>query len=187
MLACACMRLSVHLSCCSLSQKLRTRTCLCPRPRPSPAQEDDSSDNVNHRFVAAALPHLVPLLLEQMTKQEEGQESEEGVWNVSMAAATCLALCSQVAGDAVVPLVMPYVQQHIQSSSGPESWRQREAATFAFGSILEGPSVETLSQLVQNGLGFLLTALKQDPSAYVKDTTAWTIGVTRAGGRGEGG
>ena len=84
---------------------------------------------MNHRFVAAALPHLVPLLLEQMTKQEEGQESEEGVWNVSMAAATCLALCSQVAGDAVVPLVMPYVQQHIQSSSGPESWRQGSPAT----------------------------------------------------------
>lgn len=30
-------------------------------------------DSVNHQFIKAALPHLVPLLLEQLTKQEEGQ------------------------------------------------------------------------------------------------------------------
>lgn len=30
-------------------------------------------DAVNHAFIKAALPHLVPLLLEQLTKQEEGQ------------------------------------------------------------------------------------------------------------------
>lgn len=34
-----------------------------------------------------------------------------------------------------------------------------------------------MGQLVQSGLGFLLTALKQDPNAHVKDTTAWTIGA----------
>ena len=40
--------------------------------------------------------------------------------------------------------------------------------------------METLGQLVQSGLGFLLTALKQDPNAHVKDTTAWTIGARKA-------
>ncbi|KAL4428164.1 hypothetical protein ABPG75_002253 [Micractinium tetrahymenae] len=134
------------------------------------------ADSVNHNFIKTALPHLVPLLLEQLTKQEEGQETDDGVWNVSMAAGTCLALCASVAGDAIVPLVMPYVTANIQKTDGAESWRAREAATFAFGSILEGPGVETLGQLVQSGLGFLLTALKQDPNAHVKDTTAWTIG-----------
>jgi importin subunit beta-1 len=133
-------------------------------------------DTVNHHFIKAALPHLVPLLLEQLTKQEEGQETDDGVWNVSMAAGTCLALCASVADDAIVPLVMPFVTANIQKTDGAESWRYREAATFAFGSILEGPGVEMLGQLVQSGLGFLLTALKQDPNAHVKDTTAWTIG-----------
>ncbi len=47
--------------------------------------------------------------------------------------------------------------------------------------LLQG--VETLGQLVQSGLGFLLTALKQDPNAHVKDTTAWTIGVLALLGR----
>jgi importin subunit beta-1 len=149
--------------------------CPSARARLQDAGSSDA-DSVNHHFIKAALPHLVPLLLEQLTKQEEGQETDDGVWNVSMAAGTCLALCASVAGDAIVPLVMPFVTQHIQSADGAESWRAREAATFAFGSILEGPGVETLGQLVQSGLGFLLTALKQDPSAHVKDTTAWTIG-----------
>ncbi len=48
---------------------------------------------------------------------------------------------------------------------------------------LQGPGVETLGQLVQSGLGFLLTALKQDPNAHVKDTTAWTIGASLGYGK----
>eukprot|EP00887_Chlorella_sp_A99_P006846 scaffold2.g6846.t1 len=133
------------------------------------------SESINHRFIQAALPHLVPLLLEQLTKQEEGQEAEDGSWNLAMAAGSCLGLCASAAGDAIVPLVMPYVQANIQKQDGAESWRYREAATFAFGSILEGPSAPTLGQLVHSGLGFLLAALK-DPNPQVKNTTAWTIG-----------
>lgn len=169
-----------------LAPRASHTTCHLPPATPVPppqAAGSSEADTVNHAFIRHALPHLVPLLLEQLTKQEEGQEADDGVWNVSMAAGTCLALCASVAGDAIVPLVMPYVTANIQKADGADSWRAREAATFAFGSILEGPSVETLGQLVQSGLGFLLTALKQDPNAHVKDTTAWTIGAG-AGGAG---
>lgn len=65
---------------------------------------------VHHHFIQAALPHLVPMLLEQLTKQDEGQDQEEGTWNMAMAGGTCLDLVAQSVGDAVVPLVMPYVQ-----------------------------------------------------------------------------
>lgn len=68
-----------------------------------------------------------------------------------------------------------FSQANIQKNGSPEDWRYREAATFAFGSILEGPTVETLAQLARSGLGFLLTALK-DSNPSVKNTTAWTIG-----------
>ncbi|KFM27543.1 Importin subunit beta-1 [Auxenochlorella protothecoides] len=137
----------------------------------------EEEGGVLHGFVAAALPQLAPLLLEQLTKQEEGEEGEEGAWNLAMAAGTCLGLCAGVVGDAIVPLVMPYVQANIQKNSTPEDWRAREAATFAFGSMLEGPSPETLGSLVSAGLPFLLAALK-DAHPQVKNTTAWTIGRT---------
>ena len=87
-----------------------------------------------------------------------------------------LAPPALVAADPRTCRARPAAQANIQAKDGAESWRQREAATFAFGSILEGPSVQTLSQLVHSGLPFLLAALK-DPSAHVKDTTAWTIGA----------
>ena len=149
---------------------------LTPGAPARPQDEDEGAGGaVNHRFIAAALPHLVPLLLAQLTKQEEGQEAEDGAWNLAMAGGTCLGLCACAAGDAVVPLVMPFVQENIQRAGGGEEWRQREAATFAFGSILEGPGVATLAQVAHSGLGFLLAALK-DPNPAVKNTTAWTIG-----------
>lgn len=78
-------------------------------------------------------------------------------------------------------------QANIQKNGSPEDWRCREAATFAFGSILEGPQVETLAQLARSGLGFLLSALK-DANPSVKNTTAWTIGArVAAGGCSSGG
>lgn len=40
-------------------------------PARPPARQEDEADStdVNHHFIKAALPHLVPLLLEQLTKQ----------------------------------------------------------------------------------------------------------------------
>lgn len=67
------------------------------------------------------------------------------------------------------------VQANIDRKATPEDWRYREAATFAFGSILEGPSSDKLVQLVNMGLPFFLNALK-DPNSQVRHTTAWTIG-----------
>jgi hypothetical protein len=67
------------------------------------------------------------------------------------------------------------LQANIQKNAGPEDWRCREAATFVFGCILEGPSVTQLAQIVGTGLQFLLTATK-DRSTQVRLTTMWTIG-----------
>ena len=117
----------------------------------------------------------MPVLLEQLTKQDEAQETDDTVWNLAMAAGTCLGLVARVARDAVVPLVMPFVTANIGKAAAPDDWRWREAATFAFGSVLEGPSPASLAEIVHQAMGFLLTAL-QDPVAFVRDTTAWTVG-----------
>jgi importin subunit beta-1 len=56
-----------------------------------------------------------------------------------------------------------------------ENWRLREAATMAFGSILDGPSSQSLRQMVTGALPYLVQGL-QDVHPLVKDTSAWTLG-----------
>ncbi|CAN6338658.1 unnamed protein product [Urochloa humidicola] len=130
------------------------------------------SDVPCYYFIKQALPALVPMLLETLLKQEEDQDLDEGAWNLAMAGGTCLGLVARTVGDDIVPLVMPFVEENITKTD----WRQREAATYAFGSILEGPSADKLAPLVNVALNFMLSALTKDPSNHVKDTTAWTLG-----------
>ncbi|KAM3400340.1 hypothetical protein ACQJBY_005304 [Aegilops geniculata] len=132
---------------------------------------DNADSSANFRFIEKALPSLVPMLLETLLKQEEDQEQDDNVWNISMSSGTCLGLIAKAVGDAIVPLVMPFVEANITNPN----WHCREAATFAFGSILDGPSLPKLAPLVHAGLDFLLNAMK-DPNSQVKDTTAWTLG-----------
>ncbi|CAA6656896.1 unnamed protein product [Spirodela intermedia] len=121
------------------------------------SNESESPSAINHHFIEKALPMLVPY-------------QDDGTWNLSMASGTCLQLAAKAVGDEVVPLVMPFVEANITKAD----WRSREAATFAFGSVLEGPSIETLSPLARAGLDFLLNAMG-DRNVLVKDTTAWTV------------
>ncbi|XP_019195393.1 PREDICTED: importin subunit beta-1 [Ipomoea nil] len=123
-------------------------------------------------FIKQALPALVPMLLETLLKQEEDQDQDEGAWNLAMAGGTCLGLVARTVGDEIVPLVMPFIEENITKPD----WRQREGATYAFGSILEGPSPDKLTPIVNVALNFMLAALTKDPNSHVKDTTAWTLG-----------
>jgi importin subunit beta-1 len=132
--------------------------------------ETGDSDAPHSRFVEKALPSLVPMLLETLLKQDEDQDQDDGVWNLAMAGGTCLCLVAKTVGDAIVPHIMPFVEANILKPD----WRSREAATFAFGSIIEGPSMEKLSPMVHSGFEFLLSAMK-DENTHVKSTTAWTL------------
>eukprot|EP00741_Cyanophora_paradoxa_P021338 tig00021348_g20597.t1 len=134
------------------------------------AQENNEQpERVCQRFIQGATKYLVPLLLETLCRQEEDQD--EDTWNVSMAAGTCLNLVANVVGDEVVQYVMPFVQQNINS----KDWHAREASIMAFGSILEGPSKQSLMQLVREAVPIMLTHMT-DESVLVRDTTAWTLG-----------
>lgn len=129
------------------------------------------SEVTNFNFIGQALPGLVPLLLWTLTKQEEDQDTDETAWNLSMAGGTALGLVAQTVGDAIVDPVMPFVQKNIAEPD----WRLKEAAIFAFGSILEGPSLARLAPLVNLAFGYILQTM-QDSNSHVKDTTAWTLG-----------
>lgn len=137
--------------------------------------DDPDPQDPCHGFIKAACPHLVPVLLEQLTKQEEGQEQDDTAWSISMASGTCLGLIARVVRNDVVLLVMPFVEANISKNAGPEDWRLREAATFAYGLILDGPEPQMLLPNARTALVFLLTAIN-DPNPHVKDTTVWTLG-----------
>ncbi|VFQ90988.1 unnamed protein product [Cuscuta campestris] len=135
---------------------------------------EDSESGVSaaphSHFIEKSLPFLVPMLLETLLKQDEEQDHDDDIWNLSMAGGTCLGLVSRTVRDSVVPLVMPFVEANILKAD----WRSREAATYAFGSIIDGPSLEKLSPMVTSGFDFLLNAMK-DENSHVRDTTAWTL------------
>ncbi|RWR97523.1 importin subunit beta-1 [Cinnamomum micranthum f. kanehirae] len=112
------------------------------------------------------------MLLETLLKQEDDQDQDEGAWNISMAGGTCLGLVAWTVTLEFVPLVLRFIKENIAKPD----WRQREAATYAFGSILEGPSPDKLMPIVNVALNFMLNALTKDPNNHVNDSTAWTLG-----------
>eukprot|EP00428_Durinskia_dybowskii_P064152 CAMPEP_0170368380 /NCGR_PEP_ID=MMETSP0117_2-20130122/7427_1 /TAXON_ID=400756 /ORGANISM="Durinskia baltica, Strain CSIRO CS-38" /LENGTH=852 /DNA_ID=CAMNT_0010623045 /DNA_START=84 /DNA_END=2642 /DNA_ORIENTATION=+ len=122
------------------------------------------------KLTAVAAPSLVPLLLENMTKQEEDADDDDS-WNISMAAATLLESIARTLEDAVVDMVLPFITQNISNPN----WRLKEAALMAFGMILDGPTGQKLSPLVVQAMPILISCLA-DPSTLVRDTSAWTIG-----------
>jgi importin subunit beta-1 len=115
------------------------------------------------QYVAAALVHLAPILTETLAKQEE--DADEDTYNLHMAGHTCLSLISETVKDAVVPVIMPFVNQNIQN----KSWRLRDAAIMAFTSILVGPSAEMIGPYVQSSAPVLL-GLFSDPHVMVQAT-----------------
>eukprot|EP00727_Mastigamoeba_balamuthi_P003378 m51a1_g13037 hypothetical protein (706) ;mRNA; f:606-2849 len=125
----------------------------------------DKSQN----FVTGAMAFLFEALSSCMLRQEEDQD--EDAWNVSLAAATCLSLVALCVRDAVVQPVFGFVAANIESAD----WHAREAATVAFGTVLEGP--DSLGSILANGqaLGVLVKHL-QDSVEIVRDSSAWAIG-----------
>ncbi|KAF7725991.1 karyopherin beta [Apophysomyces ossiformis] len=124
--------------------------------------------NIYH-FAELALQDILPVLLWLLTKQEEDEDEDE--WNVSMAAATCLALLAQCVRNMIIAPIVPFVEQNIQNAD----WRYREAAVMAFGSILDGPDENLLTPLVDQALPTLINMMR-DTVVNVKDTVAWTLG-----------
>mmetsp|Transcript_9239 Transcript_9239/g.22616 ORF Transcript_9239/g.22616 Transcript_9239/m.22616 type:complete len:670 (+) Transcript_9239:1-2010(+) len=108
------------------------------------------------RYVQAAMEHLVPLLLRLLTLQNE--DDEDDTQNLQESAATCLELMSQTVEGLIVPHVMPYVQQNIQS----QEWRMRDAAIVAFMSILDGPSTSDIGQYVDQSIQVMLQSFQDD-------------------------
>mmetsp|Transcript_6215 Transcript_6215/g.9298 ORF Transcript_6215/g.9298 Transcript_6215/m.9298 type:complete len:858 (-) Transcript_6215:252-2825(-) len=127
------------------------------------------SDRLCMDYVKLALPHLSPLLLECLTKQDPDASEDE--WGIAEAGATCLSLVALTVGDDIVDKIVPYVVSNISN----ENWRLRESAIMAFGAILDGPSEMKLSPLVHQAMPVLVASIT-DQNELVVDTAVWTVG-----------
>ena len=81
-------------------------------------EQRNPQDLVLHHFAKQACSTLVPVLLDQLTKQDEDQELDEGAWTVAMAAGSCLSLMTECVGNPIVHITMPYVQVPLSASQG---------------------------------------------------------------------
>ncbi|CEP20667.1 unnamed protein product [Cyberlindnera jadinii] len=122
-----------------------------------------------YNFAMYAIETILPTLFQLLKKQND--DPDDDTWNVAMAAGACLTLFAQDTGNYVVQPTLTFVEQNI----GGSSWRDREAAVMAFGSILDGPDREQLKVLIQQALTPIL-ALMSDENLQVKDTVAWCVG-----------
>ena len=135
---------------------------------------DDMQDDTSIiylKIIEIASPTIVPLLLQNMTKQIDDSGDDDDNWTIAMSAATCLESVAQTIRDSVVDMVIPFVTTHINNPD----WRLKEASIMAFGMILEGPSEERIAPYVKQALPILIGCLK-DPTVLVRDTSTWTIG-----------
>lgn len=65
---------------------------------------------VNHNFSKSALQSLVPILLAQLIKQEEGSEGDDSIWDIAVASGACITLLAACCRDDIIPCIMPFVQ-----------------------------------------------------------------------------
>jgi importin subunit beta-1 len=136
---------------------------------------DDEDINVQydnatgHRnIVVRSLPLFVPEILTLMVDDDEDVEEDE--WTVAKAAATCLRLTAQNVCDQLLSHVGDFIIGNIES----QEWAKREAAVMALGTVMDGPSIESLLPFIDGSLN-LLSKLINDPSAKVKDSAVWTL------------
>ena len=125
----------------------------------------------SRRYVEGAMLPLLKALFTPLTKQDP--EADDDEWNVSHAAATCISYMACCVQDKIIAPVVELFKANIRNAD----WRIRDAATVAFGSILDGPPTESLKPFVGDAslLGLFLEHMK-DPNSVVRCSTAWTLG-----------
>jgi importin subunit beta-1 len=127
--------------------------------------DDEDKDNggpVCQKYVEAAMPMLVPILLETLSTQADEIDDDE--FDLRAAGASCLEAFSITVTDPMVPIVIPFVQQNITNTD----WRLRDAAIVAFSCLLDGPSTTALGPFVSQSIPVLLAAFG-DANEIVRD------------------
>jgi len=108
-------------------------------------------------------------MLELLNDSNIDEDDDSDTWNRSTAAGCCLHLMAQNVGDPIIQDVISFVEKKIGTSS---NWKDKYFGLLALGAILEGPSKESLANVLSPAMGAILS-LFEDESRKVRETTAW--------------
>lgn len=112
--------------------------------------EDPQAVVSQHNIIPQAVGTLMPIVLNLLLRQPEDPEEEN--FSIQNNASVLLVYMSEVLGDNVLDHVIPFISSNIVSTE----WRNKEAALTAFGSILEGPSSEKCTPIIQAAVQMLI-------------------------------
>ncbi|KAG6528448.1 hypothetical protein ZIOFF_010623 [Zingiber officinale] len=102
----------------------------------------------------------------------EDDEDTVTVWNLRKSSAAGLDILSIVFGDAILPTLMPLIQQKLSLTSDA-SWKEREAAVLAIGAIAEG-CINGLYPHLPEIVKFLIP-LFDDKFPLIRSISCWTL------------
>ncbi|RID72268.1 hypothetical protein BRARA_C04169 [Brassica rapa] len=103
---------------------------------------------------------------------DDDDDDSFNVWNLRKCSAAAIDVLSNVFGDEILPALMPLIQAKI-STSGDETWKEREAAVLTLGAIAEG-CFNGLYPHLSEIVAFLLPLL-DDKFPLIRSISCWTL------------
>mmetsp|Transcript_30862 Transcript_30862/g.52813 ORF Transcript_30862/g.52813 Transcript_30862/m.52813 type:complete len:861 (+) Transcript_30862:33-2615(+) len=132
-------------------------------------EEDPVNAEPCPEFSEKILGLIIPKLCENLLKQSDETDDDEE-WNIATASAACITILAECTREKIITIIAPFVQQ-IKS----DNWRQREASTMAFGSILSTYASEEKDRMILMIINVLMDHLASDPHECVRSTSAWAL------------
>lgn len=120
-------------------------------------------------YVDSVFSELLQMMLKLLNDSDLEEEDDSDTWNTSTAAGCCLHLMAQNVGDLIIQDVISFVENKISQGS---SWKDKYFGLLALGAILEGPSKQSLINVLAPAMDVILE-LYTDESRKVRETTAW--------------
>eukprot|EP00924_Labyrinthula_sp_SR-Ha-C_P013297 augustus_masked-scaffold_45-processed-gene-1.126-mRNA-1 protein AED:1.00 eAED:1.00 QI:0/-1/0/0/-1/1/1/0/883 len=138
--------------------------------------EEELYVKTHNNFLQSAYKELVPLLLTSLTRLRTAEDdSIQTTRTLTTSAALCLSTLTPLLGQNLLPLILPYVEKHIND----ENPILREASLTAFGSILDFTQKDqTLTNAVQAAFETVLSKslVQYEANVSVRETGAWACG-----------
>ena len=126
------------------------------------------SKSPSRGYISTAASTLVPILLQKVHIFDD--DSDDSDWNLYKSCGISILNIALIIKDPIVDLVTLYISKNLNSPN----WKLRRSAVLVFGSILEGPSVNSLTHLIVSSASVLI-ALLRDENFLIRQVTAWCI------------